>query len=424
MVSVRSDLMMQAAESGQEGIRKAADRAQQESQFSREQGARLGQSMGDQAQRQEQMDTQARQFESDFGERQRSNRMDEAIKQDAQDVDMADRGLERKGQTRADKVKAEMDRGGQQTQGQQKSPQDQAADARYKAQSEKGLEVAGPDTATISPTEQRLAEKSSSLTTNRLNAQANYLNAMRNMHEAKMSGNPEALKASIKEFNEPIKEAARIYDLGKKRNLDDAQWNNIKAEATGPGGQMVPDPELQKEIETKTFGPAVGRFLQNRVSMASLNMMAATGAMPDGDLVDLASPMMRQFTQNSEQVQSYLRAVDAFSGGMASRILKIDSLAKRNSVVRQMTARSMLTSMAKPMSGGDGGVIPSQGGASAQPRSQRQLDQDPNGPVQRGLVQREQRTVDQQSQKDAGRARSGSAYSGNPSYGQLRTSGL
>lgn len=371
--TVDSRTMIAAAESGQEGIRKAADRAQQESQFSREQGLRQGESLARGLQQQEQIDEQERSNLAREGlekrglaEQERRNRMGEAIEQDKQDMEMADRGLESKGQSRADTLRQGEAGGAQQAQlspeQQQAQAEDEAASAQWQEQAGKPLEVNGAGRRTIAPTAERTAQEGSKLTTNRLNAQANYMNAVRNFQEAKLKGKEggeDAMKAELKNLQQPIKEAARMFDLGKKQDLSDSQWEDIKALAAG-----APDPGLQQELATKTFGPSLGRFMQARVSQASIQFMAVTGDMPDGDLVDLASPAMRQFTQNAEQMQAYLRAADA--NGLLSQALHIQSMADRNRMVRKLTAQAMLNQKSKPASSG-GDLIPSQGGQRAQP---------------------------------------------------------
>lgn len=418
--NVDSKTMLAAAESGQEGVRKAADRAQQEHQFTVDSTQRGLAQRNSEFQNQQQID----QGERQLNETVRKNRMGEAIQQDQQDIEMADKGLEASGPSRADSLRKEEAGGGekgaaaqQEQQGQQqaqRSPEDQAADAQHAEQSAKPLEVAGPDQRSIAPTEQRKQLEGSKSVTNRMNAQANYLNAVRNMQQAKLKDGKESdsYKAEVKNLQQPIKEAARMFDAGKKGDLSESQWADVKDLA----GQ-VPDPALQQEIASKTFGPSLGRFLQARVSQSAIQFMAVTGDMPDGDLVDLASPAMRQFTQSAEQMQAYLKAADA--GGLLSGALGIQSMADRNRMVRKLTAQAMLNSKATPKpSGGD--LIPSQGGQRAIPAPGQQPggpvnltpgrnplpagapdpNQRENSPVQGALRQREQRGVDEQQRGD------------------------
>lgn len=154
-----------------------------------------------------------------------------------------------------------------------------------------------------------------------------------------------------------------MFDLGKKNELQPNQWADIEALAGD-----APDPALQQEVKSKQWGPALSRFMQARVSQASIQFMAVTGDMPDGDLVDLASPAMRQFTQSAEQMQAYLRAADA--GGLLSGSLGIQSMADRNRMVRKLTARAMLQQKSQPQASG-GALIPSQGGQRAAPPAQQ-----------------------------------------------------
>jgi hypothetical protein len=96
--------------------------------------------------------------------------------------------------------------------------------------------------------------------------------------------------------------------------------------------------------------------------------MAHTGEMPDGKLVDMASPEMQQFTSVAGGVQDHLKQWDEMTGGAMSESLGIDTLAKRNQVVRQMAANAMLKQM-QPLPQGNGSEpVPSQGGPSARPQ--------------------------------------------------------
>lgn len=373
-----SRTMMAAAESGQAGVRAQADRDQRERLTNREQDHRIAADIGQSIQAQQQINEQGRSNragealqQQQLAETVRRNQMGEAMQLDQLDVEMADKGLESKGPSRADRLREDMARGGGQHGGaggeQPQDPEAQASAARFKAQADRPLEVAGPDTRTIAPTEARKAETASKLTTNRLNSQANYLNAVRSFQETKLkgkNGDPEAMKRELQNLQQPIKEAARLFDAGKKGELSDSQWDDFKALAGD-----APDPALQQEIAAKQFGPAMGRFLQARVSQSAIQFMAVTGDMPDGDLVDFAAPAMQQFTQNAGQIQAYLRGADA--AGLLSSSLGIQSMADRNRMVRKLTAQAMLNAKATPKPSG-GELIPSQGGARAQPRSPAQ----------------------------------------------------
>lgn len=404
--TVDSKTMLAAAESGQQGIRAAADRDQRAREVSQASNQRNAETTAQLVGQHEERKSRENLEQQQLAENVRRNRMGEAMQQDQQEMEMADKGLEKTGPTRADTLREEMARGSQQTGGgdgqqAQMSPEDQAAEQRGQIQGEKPLEVADPGRKTYAPTEEMVAQEGSKLTTNRLNAQANYMNATRNFAEAKMKGSTEAMEKEAKSLQQPIKEAARMFDLGKKGDLQPNQWSDIEALA-----KDAPDPALQQELQTKQFGPALSRFMQNRVAQSSIQFMAVTGDLPDGDLVDFASPAMREFTENAGQMQAYLRAAD--SNGLLSGVLGIQSMGDRNKLVRKLTAQAMLNNKAQPKQGG-GALIPSQGGQSA--RNAARPDLDPAGATQRGLVQREQSTVNQQQQRDAAGGR-GTAASG------------
>lgn len=424
--AVDTKTMLAAADSGQQGIRDAAQRREQSSQHSREMALREGESVArtvhaGREQDEVERSNQAREGlqQQELNEQSRRNQMGEAIEQDRQDIEMADRGLESQGTSRADRLRQEMQRGSQQT------AQDQAANERFRKATENDIEIAGPDSRSIAKTEERRAQEGSELTSKRLNAQAAYMNAARNLRDAKLKGNTDVVAKELKSLEQPIRSAARMFDSGKKDELTDSQWNDIQALA-----ENNPDQGLQQEIASKTFGPALGRFLQSRVAESSLRYMAVDGDMPDGDLVDMASPMMQTFTTAANQMQQFLKMADM--GGLISMGLDIQDLASRNRMVRKLTAQALLQTMANPQAGSNT-VIPSQGGAGARQQHQQQgqlpgssvggkvglTDRpaagDPNqrtgSPVQGALAGREQQTIDEQQRADEDR-RSRSAWQG------------
>lgn len=439
---VDTDAMIRAADSGQAGVRDAFARKQQAAEHAREMSLREGQSIADSInthraqteqersnkkredmQQQELQESMRRNRVSEGLQQQelqeagRRNRMGEAIEQDKQDIEMADRGLENKsGTSRADRLRSEMQRGAQQMQG-QADPEKEASKQRYKEVADQSIEINGPENRTIAPTQERQDQEASKLTTNRLNAQANYLNATRSYHEAKMKGDTDGMAREMKSAENEIKSAAKLFDAGKKSALQPNQWEAVKQLAEGN-----PDPALQQEIETQTWGPRLSEFLQRRVSVSTLNYMAIDGDMPDGNLVDMASPMMQMFTASAQEMQGHLRAADA--GGLLSQSLGVQSMADRNRLIRKLTARAMQEVFANPSHAAESGIIPSQGGASARQQLQQQTQSPgsavngkvgkqapgPGGnpdlrtgsPVQNALRAREQRTIDEQTQRDQG----------------------
>lgn len=405
--TVNTEAMLQAAESGQRGVREQAERREQSSQHSREMALREGESLAQNIQTHRQQTEQERSNLAredlqgqELQEQSRSNQMREAIAQDEQDIGMADRGVEAQGPSRADRLRQEMERGAQQ---------------RFSKAADQDLEISGPEQRTVAQTEERKAQDASKLVTGRLNAQANYLNAARSLQEARLKGDTGGVDRELKNLSQPIKSAAKIFDDGKKGDLAENQWENLKQMAA-----EVPDPTLQDEISRQEFGPRLAAFVQNKVAESSLRYMAISGDMPDGDLVDMGSPMMQQFTSAANQMQGFLRMAD--QGGLLSMGLGITSMADRNRMVRKLTAQAMLQHMANPAAQAQGSVIPSQGGAGARQQHERagQLPgssvggkvgltdipagKDPNrrtgSPVQQALGEREQRTIDEQSAAD------------------------
>jgi hypothetical protein len=285
-------------------------------------------------------------------EQKRATQVHEAETEDQQGIEMADKGLEQQGPSRADRLRQEMENG------------------RQSAQMDKPLEVQGPDskTGTVQQGEQRKSLDTSKAVTNQMSAQARYLNALKSYNGSKITGDKDLEKSELKSLQQPIESASKLFDEGKNGKLTESQWGEIKDLASGN-----PDPALQSELaQPKTqfskLGPAVGRFLQSRINFTALTFMAHTGEMPDGKLVDMASPEMQQFTSVAGGVQDHLRQWDELTGGAMSESLGIDTLAKRNQVVRQMAANAMLKQMQPLPSGGGSNPVPSQGGPSARPQ--------------------------------------------------------
>lgn len=413
--TVDSRTMIDAADRGQAGVRDAKKTQNQNSQINREQARAEGESVARTLQSDLDFKEQKRARgvqeglqQSSFDEQKRSNRMGEAIQQDQQDIAMADKGLESAGTSRADSLRQEMARGSKQQQAQQAQvdPEEQAREQRGHEQGDKPIEFAGQ--RTVSPTHARQQAEGSERVTNRMNAQANLLNATRNYAQAKLKGDDDLVKREVANLQQPIIAAARIYDEGKKGDLKADQWTNIK-EIVGNN----PDPAVQQEVRTEQFGPALGRLMQARVATEGLRFMSVTGDMPDGKLVDMASPMMRQFTENASQMQAYLRAADV--GGLLSGALNIQSLADRNTMVRKLTAQAMLKQMGTTKQAAGANLIPSQGGQRAIPAPGQQPgapvnlkpgltdlpagadpNLKPNSAVQQGLREREQAGIDEQ----------------------------
>jgi hypothetical protein len=286
-------------------------------------------------------------------ETRRSNQMREAQTSDQQDIEMADRGLEQQGPSRADRLRQEMERG------------------RQDEQMGKPLEVQGPDskTGSVQQTEQRKSLDTEKMAAAKLNSQAHMLEAQKRLQDAKIKGDTVAEKAAINDLHEPIVSAAKLYDEGKNptKGLDDAQWNQLSGLATIEG-KANPDPSLQQEIQAKRFGPAVSRFLQSHLNFQALKFTAGTGHLPDGKLVDMASPEWQAFGTTAGAVQSWLAMSDAMTGGLTSFGMKINSIADKNAVINRMSATAMLEGMKPLTPQGGSNPVPSQGGASARPQ--------------------------------------------------------
>lgn len=299
-------------------------------------------------------------------EQSRSNRMQEATQSDEQDIQLADKGLERQGQSRADRLRQEMQQG------------------RQQAQMDKPLEIASPSKATVAQTPERQSNDQAKRATDELNARAKFNNSVRLLQQARLTGNQDAAKEAGHNAEQYIESAQRLLTNFKSAKADDTDWADVARLAT-KFGEQHPDPALQADIDSKTFSPRVSDFLRANVDQWALRYIAGTGDMPSGHLVDLASPMMGALTQSAEKVAAYLRQADATTNGAFSAGMKITSEADRHRIVRKMAAEQLMLfgqqqqqSQQQGAGGGDM-PIPSQGGPSARPQPSGAAVENPGG---------------------------------------------
>lgn len=306
-----------------------------------------------------------------LAEETRHNKMGEAIHSDEQDIQMADKGLQQQGQSRADALRAEMDRGRQQT------------------QMDKPLEIQGPDRATkVSQTPERAANDQARRASDEMNARARFNNSVRLMEQARIKGDTEAAKEAGKTANSYIQSSHDLLTSFKSGRASEAEWTSVQGLAS-KFGDAHPDPQLQADITNKQFTPRVADFLRANVDHWALSFIAGTGEMPNGHLVDLASPMMGALTQSAEKTAAYLRQADAITNGAFSAGMKIDSEAEKNRIVRKLAAQQLLKvgemggtgQQQQPQQGAaDQMPIPSQGGPSARPQPSGAIENPGGGP--------------------------------------------
>lgn len=276
---------------------------------------------------------------------------------DKQQMEMADKGLQAQGTSRVDQLRQEMERGRRQTQMNQP------------------LEVSSANRSTIAKTPERAANDQAKSAATELDARARFNNSVRLLQQARATGDKDAAKEAGHNAQQYIESASRLLNNFKSAKATDADWDDVKRLSTMMG-DAHPDPALQQEIDSKTFGPRMNDFLRANVDQWALKYIAGTGDMPDGHLVDLASPMMSHLTMTASKVQAYLKQADQMTGGAFSQGLKIGSEAEKNRMVRKLAAEQlMLLGPAQgaqqgqqPQAGGGDMPIPSQGGPSARPQ--------------------------------------------------------
>lgn len=329
---VRNELS--ADESGGQQLQQAQEQslqlgeAAQQRQFQAFQGA-------------DQLRQQSTQHQQALAEETRHNKMTEATASDEQDVQMANEGLQRQGPSRADTLRAEMERGNRQKQMNQP------------------LEVNGPQKATVAQTPERQANDQAKMQSEAFNARARYQNALRLAQQAHAKGDVEAERTAKQDAQNVLESHVAMTDRFMKLAPSDRDWTAIKDMAQGN-----PDPALKQEIDSKQIGPRVKQFLNSHLDAQSLHYISATGDLPNGKMVNLASPVFGQLQRVSEDVAAKLRSVDQITQGWFSLAMGIDSVEKRNNVIRKQAADSMLRAMstgAQPSTGqpqGGGGMIP------------------------------------------------------------------
>ena len=341
----------------------AAGEAGQQVQRAQETGLQLGEGVqqrqaaafhaGDQLRQTRQM------HDADLAEQSRSNRMREAQTSDEQDIEKADKGLESQGPSRADQLRQEMERG------------------RQQVQMDKPLEIASPERRTVAQTPERQANDKAKVESDQLNARARFQDSIRRLQTARATGNDKDAQEAGKNAEQYIESASRLLNNFKTAKAGDNDWSDVERLAT-KFGEAHPDPALQQEIQSRTFGPRMNEFLRANIDQWSLRYIAGTGDMPDGKLVDLASPMMGMLTASADRVQAYLRQADEMTGGAFSQGMKIGSLAERNRIVRKMAAEQLLIAGAQQQAS-SAMPIPSQGGPSARPQPSGDAIPNPGG---------------------------------------------
>lgn len=418
--------VLSALQTGEQMTQRERERASAEqdarSSGLRQQGLQAGQLM----QQKQQQDVENSQRQQQLDEQGRSNRMREAIAQDEQDVTAGAHGVERQGPSRADTLRQEMERG------------------RLQTQMNKPLEVPGAthdtvpgqEVGSVKPTARALQEKTAKAMTERMNAEANLMNARRGLEKARMAGDKEAEKSHTTTLLNQVKSANNLYQDARKESLSggglsEDQWENLQSIAEGN-----PDQGLQQEIQKREIGPRTLQFLKNRSDISAVDFIATTGELPSGDLVDTSSPAMQQLTQTAASMKQKLQELDAFTGGLFSQMLDVNNVAERNRSLNRMSARALKQMMANPspaaqpgaaQQGAAGdlgeGMTPSLGGqqnvplgtpgANGVPGAARpNADLDNRSATQQRLQQQEQRRIDEQQRSDN--------YKRSPSYSSGR----
>lgn len=324
---------------------------------------------------------QGREHDTGLAEQTRSNKMREAISQDSQDIEKADKGLESQGQSRADRLRAEMEQG------------------RLQTQMDKQIEVNGPQRATIAQSPERVANDKAKVMSEQANASARWMDSQRKYQKAMALGDVEGAKAQDANLLHEVDGAARSFDLFKSGRATDTDWSSLARDhATNP------DPALQQEIQSRTMGPRLQQFLRGQVEHLAVKYMAGTGKIPGGGIVDMSSPTMQMLTQEAQNTANSLRKVDDLTGGDLAKALMISDLEARTTTVLKNAAQLLYTRMA---AGNGAQIQPNQGGGGMIPPMkptqdrQRSAQAAQTGESQRQLGEQERQSNEQLRQPTA-----------------------
>lgn len=360
--SEQASRLNQAAASGAAAKAQAHGELLQQHRFGQQQALQTAEVAGGMYDRAQQRKLQERELA--FQQQAETGR--QALGQQQINLDAAKAGYqqERGGPTspllseRQAKLDAEMQRGGEETSALYQG--DPAAEQRGAEQQGKPLEMT--ESGRFVPTEEGRAmqtRKNFEADTERMRAETYREQTRASLLKAQATGDKEAEKAVKTSLMQPIKSDAKLLTQFATGKMNDKDWDSVKSMAQG-----VPDPELQREIESGIPGPRLRSFLSSKVAHGALNFIKDTGGdLPDGDVIDYTSPQMQQFTQQVAQAGQMIGSMGKDFGAFLglktfSDKLRFQNLLASKAVLAGMTAPSV------PQQGGAGpfgGMTPSAG---------------------------------------------------------------
>jgi hypothetical protein len=385
----KSDEMVRASAQGQQSVDNARAGLNQQQQFGVQQTNRMAADVGGLMGQHQDRQQQQGQFN-----RQMQQREDET------DLDAAKSGFQRKGGDRAARLQEEMERGAQQGGVGALDPESQQ---RLQQQGAKPLEDAGGKWVPTDERKQDAQRKNFEADTDRIKAESYADQIGLQVQRAALKGERETAAKLSKTLAQPVNQSVESFDrllnaeMGEGA-VKDSDWTDLEAAAAGGPDA---DPTLMADLQARKFTPRVQQFARAQISREAVKYIARTG--DTGNLkVDWTAPMMRQFTEQVQQMNLMAKAM----GPEFSRFAGINSIEDKMAFLNQQAAMAVYMGMGMAP-GGDptGGMPPSAGGQGMQrPQQMQQGQQAPQL----------QHTPDAASRIEQGRQAGAARRAGNP----------
>jgi hypothetical protein len=175
---------------------------------------------------------------------------------------------------------------------------------------------------------------------------------------------------------QPIKSSSAKLDRMMKGEGTEADWQSIESmlSKVPPVGNARASHE---ELAAREFGPALVRFIGEKVAANAVQYIYATGKLPDGGLVDFSSAGMQEFSQRAIEARQQLlpntvagqlltdEEVGQVKRGWADHLLMVHKLAALLVMKKQKA----------------GGVMPSAAMSAQQEPTHEQRRVDPSKPT-------------------------------------------
>ena len=292
---------------------------------------------------------------------------------------------------RQQRLQQEMDRGARQTQTMQAQPTPD--DIRRQQQGQKPMEMGRSGRWVPTPeAERELQVKESLAETKRLDVIMRRQEMAARANFALMKGDVDTYQAAAESSAKSVSGIGKAYDRmmdGKATNDD---WDNLSSEAKD---LQSLDPAAYADIQAKKFSPRVQKLMRAGMMARSMEHIAQYG--DDKDLyVDFASPQWKDYTERI----TMFSGIAASLGPEFAQFAGIRSLADKNRFLKRQAAMSMIYGMDQfraadvtgegMVTGGEMSNLLQQG----QPQLRESMMQQPTMTPATAPVQQQQRRTD------------------------------